>query len=99
VITGKIGKRAVWQAEIVLTDVRVPLENKLAHANTFKDANRVLNQTRSGAAWECVGRAVACLEVAVAYAKDRSQFGRPIAGFQLVQGRLATMVAETRSSR
>jgi glutaryl-CoA dehydrogenase len=95
VITGKIGKRAVWQAEISLNDVRIPLANKLAHANTFKDANRVLNQTRSGAAWECVGHAVACLEAALAYAKQRSQFGRPIAGFQLVQGKLATMLAET----
>jgi glutaryl-CoA dehydrogenase len=95
VITGKIGKRAVWQAEIALTDARVPVANKLAHANTFKDAGRVLTRTRGGAAWECVGHAVACLEAAVSYAKDRSQFGRPIAGFQLVQAKLATMVAET----
>ena len=95
VITGKIGKRAVWQAEISLTDVRVPLENKLAHASTFDDATRVLDQTRGSAAWECVGHAVACLDAAVAYAMQRSQFGQPIAGFQLVQGKLATMVAET----
>jgi glutaryl-CoA dehydrogenase len=95
VIGGKIGKRAVWQAEISLTDVRVPAENKLANANTFKDANRVLNQTRSGAAWECVGHATACLDAAIAYAHQRSQFGRPIAGFQMVQGKLATMAAAT----
>ncbi len=95
VITGKIGKRAVWQAEISLNDVRVPLEHKLAHANTFEDASKVLSQTRGGAAWECVGHAAACLEAAVSYAKERSQFGKPIAGFQLVQGRLATMVTET----
>ena len=95
VITGKIGKRAVWQAEIALSDVRVPLDHKLAHANTFDDATRVLNQTRGGAAWECVGHAMACLEAAVSYAKERSQFGRPIAGFQLVQGKLATMQAAT----
>jgi glutaryl-CoA dehydrogenase len=95
VITGKIGKRAVWQAEIALRDVRVPEGNKLAHANSFKDAARVLTRTRAGAAWECLGHAVACLEAAASYAKDRSQFGRPIAGFQLVQGKLATMVAET----
>jgi glutaryl-CoA dehydrogenase len=95
VIGGKIGKRAVWQAEITLEDARVPLENKLAHANTFKDANRVLSQTRGGASWECVGHAMACLEVALAYAQERSQFGRSIAGFQIVQGKLATMVAET----
>jgi glutaryl-CoA dehydrogenase len=95
VIGGKIGKRAVWQAEISLSDVRVPAENKLAGANTFKDANRVLNQTRGGAAWECVGHAMACLDVALAYAQERLQFGRPIAGFQIVQGKLATMAAAT----
>jgi glutaryl-CoA dehydrogenase len=95
VMEGKMGKRAVWQAEISLTDARIPAQNKLAHANTFKDANRVLDQTRGGAAWECVGHAVACLEAAVAYARERTQFGQPIAGFQMVQGRLATMVAET----
>jgi glutaryl-CoA dehydrogenase len=95
VITGKIGKRAVWQAEISLDDVRIPAEDKLVHANSFNDASRVLNQTRGGAAWECVGHAVACLEAAVAYASERSQFGQPIGGFQLVQGKLATMLAET----
>ncbi len=95
VIEGKIGKRAVWQAEITLTDVRVPAENKLAHARTFEDATRVLDHTRGGAAWECVGHAMAGVEAAVAYAAERSQFGQPIAGFQLVQAKLATMVAET----
>jgi glutaryl-CoA dehydrogenase len=95
VITGKIGKRAVWQAEITLDDVRIPAGNKLAHADTFKAAADVLTRTRGGAAWECVGHAVAALEAALAYAKARSQFGQPIAGFQLVQGKLATMLAET----
>jgi glutaryl-CoA dehydrogenase len=95
VIEGKIGKRAVWQAEISLDEVRVPADNKLAHATSFDDATRVLNQTRGGAAWECVGHAMACVRVAVDYARERSQFGQPIAGFQLVQAKLATMVAET----
>jgi glutaryl-CoA dehydrogenase len=95
VITGKIGKRAVWQAEITLSDVRVPAENKLADARTFEDATRVLDQTRGGAAWECAGHAMAGIEAAVAYAAQRTQFGQPIAGFQLVQAKLATMVAET----
>lgn len=95
VITGKIGKRAVWQAEISINDACVPLDHKLAQANTFADATRVLTQTRGGAAWECLGHAMACVDAAVSYAMDRSQFGQPIAGFQLVQGRLATMVAET----
>ena len=95
VITGKIGKRAVWQAEIALGDARIPLDHKLANANTFDDATKVLNQTRGGAAWECVGHATACLEAALTYAKERCQFGRQIGGFQLVQGKLATMQAAT----
>jgi glutaryl-CoA dehydrogenase len=95
VIGGKIGKRAVWQAEIALSDVRVPKDNKLAGARTFADATRVLDQTRGGAAWECVGHAMAAVEAAVTYAAEREQFGQPIAGFQLVQAKLATMVAET----
>jgi glutaryl-CoA dehydrogenase len=53
-----------------------------------------LNTTRGGAAWGCVGHAVACYDAALAYAKARSQFGRPIASFQIVQGKLATMLAE-----
>lgn len=95
VIGGKIGKRAVWQAEIALRDVRIPVDNRLANARTFEDATRVLDQTRGGAAWECVGHAMAGVEAAVDYAAERSQFGQPIAGFQLVQAKLATMVAET----
>lgn len=99
VIEGKIGKRAVWQAEIALRDVRVPAGNRLSGARTFEDAGRVLDQTRGGAAWECVGHAMAGVEAAVAYAAERAQFGQPIAGFQLVQGKLATMVAETTAAQ
>jgi glutaryl-CoA dehydrogenase len=95
VIGGKIGKRAVWQAEITLTDVRIPADQKLENANTFNDANRVLNQTRGGAAWERVGHAMACLDAALTYAQGRTHFGRSIAAFQLVQGKLATMAAAT----
>ncbi len=94
VIPGKMGKRAVWQAEITLTDVRIPASHKLAHAATFDDTTRVLDRTRAGVAWECLGHALACTEAAIAYAQERSQFGRPIAAFQLVQARLATIVAE-----
>jgi glutaryl-CoA dehydrogenase len=96
-ITGKIGKRAVWQPDVALENVHVPRENKLAGANTFKDATRVLDTTRGGAAWECVGHAIACYEAALAYALERAQFGRPIAGFQIVQNKLANMLADTTS--
>ncbi len=96
-ITGKIGKRAVWQPDVVLHDVRVPLENRLEEARSFRDATRVLTATRGGAAWESLGHAIAAYEVALAYAKDRVQFGKPIASFQLVQYKLATMLAEITS--
>ena len=94
VITGKIGKRAVWQPDVTLRGVRVPLDNKLAEAHSFRDATRVLTATRGGAAWEALGHAVAAYEIALDYAKNRMQFGRPIASFQLVQANLAEMLTE-----
>ncbi len=94
VLTGKMGKRAVWQAAITLEDVRVPVENKLEGANSFKDTNKVLTATRGGVAYEAVGHAIAAYEAAVTYAKERVQFGKPIASFQLIQSKLATMLAE-----
>jgi glutaryl-CoA dehydrogenase len=93
-ITGKIGKRAVWQPDVTLADVRVPADNKLAEANSFRDASRVLTATRGGAAWESLGHAVAAYEIALDYARHRVQFGKPIASFQLVQHKLAGMLSE-----
>jgi glutaryl-CoA dehydrogenase len=93
-ITGKIGKRAVWQPDVLLRDVRVPADNKLAGAESFRDATRVLTATRGGAAWESLGHAIAAYEIALDYAKERVQFGRPIASYQLVQHKLAGMLAE-----
>lgn len=94
-ITGKIGKRAIWQPDIVLDDVRVPEANRLAHANGFRDVSRVLTATRGGASWEAAGHAVAAYEAALTYATHRQQFGKPIASYQLVQNKLANMLAET----
>ena len=96
-ITGKMGKRAVWQPDIRLDDVRVPAENKLEGANSFKDTNKVLTATRGGAAWEAVGHAVAAYEAALTYAKERVQFGKPIASFQIIQQKLANMLADVTS--
>jgi glutaryl-CoA dehydrogenase len=94
VIPGKVSKRAVWQADVKLEGVRVPLENRLEHARTFKDTAKVLTATRYGVAWEAIGHAVACYEAALTYAKERAQFGKPIAHFQLIQSKLANMLAE-----
>jgi len=96
-ITGKIGKRAVWQPDVLLRDVRVPADNQLAGAHSFRDASRVLTATRGGAAWESLGHAVAAYEIALDYAGRRMQFGKPIASFQLVQHQLAGMLAEITS--
>ncbi|MCC3279430.1 acyl-CoA dehydrogenase family protein [Arthrobacter sp. zg-Y40] len=94
VITGKMGKRAVLQPDIVIEDLRIPAANRLENCNSFKDVNKVLAATRGGVAWEALGHAEAAYEIAVAYAKQRVQFGRPIAGFQLVQNKLANMLAQ-----
>jgi glutaryl-CoA dehydrogenase len=93
-ITGKMGKRAVWQAEIKLDGVRVPVENRLENADTFKDTAKVLTATRAMVASECIGHAVASYEAALTYAQDREQFGKPIAGFQIIQQKLANMLVE-----
>lgn len=94
VITGKIGKRAILQPDITLENVRVPAQNRLTECHSFKDVTRVLTSTRSGASWESLGHAIAAYEAAVAYSKSREQFGKPIASFQLVQNKLANMLAE-----
>jgi glutaryl-CoA dehydrogenase len=97
VMGGKTAKRAVWQAEITLDGVRVPAANRLAGANGFSDTAKVLTATRTGVAWEAVGHAMAAYEAALAHARERVQFGSPIASFQLVQARLAKMLAEVTS--
>jgi glutaryl-CoA dehydrogenase len=97
VMTGKMGKRAVWQADIKLEGVRIPVENRLAGADTFKDTAEVLTATRAMVAWEAIGHAIASYEAALTYAKEREQFSKPIAGFQIIQSKLANMLAEITS--
>ncbi len=94
VIEGKGSLRAIWQAQIELHDVRVPAENVLPGARTFKDTARVLAGTRSTCAWAALGHAVAAYDTALTYAKRREQFGRPLASFQIIQQRLVNMLAE-----
>ncbi len=90
---GKGAARAIWQAEITLDGVRVPESSRLPGAETFKDAGRVLVTTRSVCAWGALGHAVAAYDAALTYSKQRTQFGRPLAGFQIVQERLVRMLA------
>ena len=97
VIAGKIGKRAINQADIVIEDLRIPDENRLENCHSFKDVNKVLKATRGGASWEAVGHGMAAFEIAANYALEREQFGMPIANYQLVQERLATMLSDLTS--
>lgn len=93
-IENKLSLRAIWQAHIRMDEVFVPDEDVLPEANSFKDTSRVLFATRLGVAWAAVGHATACYESAVNYAKQRIQFGRPLAASQIVQERLARMQSE-----
>ncbi len=98
VIKNKIALRVVQNAQVTIKDVRVPEENRLAHANSFADTAKVLKMTRAGVAWIATGCALGAFEHALAYAKRREQFGRPIGGFQLVQDQLVRMISGVTSS-
>ncbi len=93
-IDGKGSLRAVWQAEIELFEVAVPESNRLPGARSFKDAGAVLAGTRNTVAWSALGHAVAAYDAARSYCGQRTQFGKPLVGFQIVQDRLVKMLAE-----
>jgi glutaryl-CoA dehydrogenase len=94
----KIALRAVQNALITLDGVRVPEENRLQHANSFRDTADVLRMTRASVAWSAVGCARGAYEHALRYAEERTQFGRPLASFQLVQDLLVRMLANITAS-
>ena len=94
----KIALRVVQNAEIALDNVRVLEANRLQNATTFRDTARVLRLTRAGVAWMATGCARGAYEHALAYARERQQFGRPIGGFQLVQDLLVRMLANVTAS-
>jgi len=86
--------RAVWQADIVLCDVRIPVENRLPGASSFKDTGRILVGTRSQCAFSALGHAVAAYDAALTNASQSTQFGKRLVEFQLVQARLVHMLQE-----
>jgi len=93
-IKGKFSLRASVTSEIVLQDVEVPDSNRLPGAKGLAGPLGCLSQARYGIAWGAVGSAQATFHCALEYAKNRIQFGKPIAGFQLVQKKLAEMANE-----
>ncbi|MFC4071257.1 acyl-CoA dehydrogenase family protein [Actinoplanes subglobosus] len=97
-IDNKIALRIVQNADIELAGVRVPESDRLQLAGSFKDTARVLRATRAGVAWQSVGLMIAAYEIALSYAGERKQFGRPIAKFQLVQDLLVRMAGNVTGS-
>lgn len=93
-MAGKMALRALGNADLTFTDVRIPAENRLGKSTSFRETAIVLTMTRYGVACAALGNAMACYEAALAYATKREQFGKPIAGHQLVQQKLVWMLAE-----
>lgn len=86
--------RASATGELVFDHVKVPKENLLPNVAGIKGPLGCLNQARYGIAWGALGAAMDCYDTALRYTKEREQFGRPIAGFQLQQKKLAEMITE-----
>ncbi|MEW2560725.1 acyl-CoA dehydrogenase family protein [Streptomyces griseorubiginosus] len=97
-IENKLAFRIVENAEITLTDVRVPEANRLQNIDSFRDVAEILRATRAGVAWQALGVMVGAYELALDYARERKQFGRPIGGFQLVQDLLVKSLGNITAS-
>jgi glutaryl-CoA dehydrogenase len=93
-IHGKFSLRASYTAELSFQDVEVPAGNVLPKVEGLRGPLSCLNNARFGIAFGVTGAAIACFEGARDYALSRVQFGKPIAGFQLTQEKLADMLQE-----
>lgn len=98
-IKQKLSLRASVTSELVLEDVRLPAEAVLPEATGLRGPLSCLNEARYGIVWGANGAARNCLETALDYAKNREQFGRPLAGFQLTQSKLADMAVRVHNGR
>ena len=90
----KLSLRASITSELVLTDVRVPEENRFPEVDSLRGPLSCLNEARYGIVWGAVGAARASFEAALDYAKERMVFGKPISAYQLTQQKLAEMALE-----
>lgn len=94
VIEGKFSLRVSRTCEFNLAECRIPAENQLPGAKGLRAPLACLTQARYGIAWGVIGTAMDCYHTALAYAQQREQFGKAIAGFQLVQEKLVWMLSE-----
>ncbi|MET2011007.1 acyl-CoA dehydrogenase family protein [Microbacterium chocolatum] len=97
-ITGKISLRPMQNAQITLTGVRVGDDARLARVDGWRDVAGLLRRMRSDVAWIATGLQAGALDAALASTTARTQFGRPVAGFQLVQEKLARMLGNLTAS-
>ena len=93
-ITGKLSMRASVQCDLSFEDVRLPADSMLPGAEGLRGPFACLNEARYGIVWGSMGAARSCFECALEYAKEREQFGRPVAAFQLTQQKLVDMMLE-----
>ncbi len=94
VLPRKGSQRAAWQTHITMKECHVPESARLPQAEGLGSTLSILTHSRYGVGWDGLGQAADCYETALAYAKEREQFGQPIASFQLVQQKLVEMVNE-----
>jgi len=93
-IHGKMSLRCSITSELFMKDVRVPDSNRLPGIEGLKGPLSCLTQARYSIVWGTIGAAIDCYETALNYSKDRNQFSKPIAGFQLTQKKLVHMIQE-----
>ena len=96
---GKFSLRASITSELSMSDVRVPDSSRLPNIEGLKGPLSCLTQARYGIAWGMVGASVDCYNTALSYAKERKQFSKPIAGYQLTQQKIAEMVTRITESQ
>jgi len=97
-IENKQSLRIVQNADITLTDMRIPESLRLQNANSFRDTAKVLRLTRAEVAWAAVGNSIGAYEAALRYTKERVQFGKPIASHQLIQDLLVKSIGNITAS-
>jgi len=98
-IENKMALKVVQNGHIIMKDVRVPEANRLQNANSFRDTAHVLRETRSGVGWMSTGVQMGEYEVALKYAQERLQFGKPIGSFQMIQDLIARMLGNLTASQ